>query len=108
MEAHSNKAMAAVLLGNNNLVAQVIDEMNAVRLSASPELRVSITNQFSGGLSNIASTFIRINDPGNALVIYRRLVELFPDAQHYKDRVDSLSRQLIQQPEPVTAEEGEE
>ncbi len=88
--AHANKAVAAVLLGRNDLVSQVIQDLNQIRLSANPREEGIALSAFVDSLDKIGNTYILVGDRQNARAIYEQILFFVPNSARFLDILEEL------------------
>ena len=89
-DPHTVKALMAILIGRYDLVVASINELDKLRLEASPEMAGRALGNYINALDRIAGLYRRANEPEKAKVILLQIIKVAPNPEPYQEILDGL------------------
>ncbi|OGY64235.1 MAG: hypothetical protein A3I24_02645 [Candidatus Harrisonbacteria bacterium RIFCSPLOWO2_02_FULL_41_13b] len=89
-EVHANRAIIAILTGQNSIVQAELKELNKIRIDSEAIKDPNALSVYLGQLQKIADIFIRAKDNAKAIVIYEELVRRAPNNEQFKGILQGL------------------
>jgi len=89
-EPYTVKALMGVLIGRDDLVAASINELDQLRLGASPEMAGRALGNYISALDRIAGLYVRAGASQKAKAILLQIIKVAPNPEPYQKILDEL------------------